>query len=84
MSLVGSLPVKQKIVRRTSRMNGWQRAGEKPREVRMIRVTESQEGVRTIITLEGQLPGHYIEVAEICCNQAVLKGKPIDVFLHDV
>jgi hypothetical protein len=50
----------------------------------MIRVTEPQEGVRTIITLDGQLPGDYIEVVEICCNQAVPKGKPIDVFLHDV
>jgi hypothetical protein len=84
MSPVAPLPVKQKIIRRTSRMNGWQRAGQKPREIRMIRVTESQEGERTIITLEGHLPGDYIEVVEICCNQAVSKGKPIDVFLHDV
>ena len=50
----------------------------------MIRVTKSEERERTIITLEGQLSGDYIEVVEICCNQAVSKGKPIDVFLHDV
>ena len=50
----------------------------------MIRVTKSEERERTIITLEGQLSADYIEVVEICCNQAVSKGKPIDVFLHDV
>jgi hypothetical protein len=52
--------------------------------IHMIRVTKSEEGERTIITLEGQLSGDYIEVVEICCNQAVSKGKPIDVLLHDV
>ena len=52
--------------------------------IRMIRVTKSEEGERTIITLQGQLSRDYIEVVEICCNQAVSKGKPTDVFLHDV
>jgi hypothetical protein len=47
ISVVVSLPVKQKIIRRTSRMNGWQRAGEKPREISMI----SGEG--TNLTFEG-------------------------------
>ncbi|SRR5258708_1614671 len=50
----------------------------------MIRVTKSEEGERTIITIDGQLSGDYIDVVEICCNQAVSEGKPIDVFLHDV
>ena len=50
----------------------------------MIRVTKSEEGERTIITLEGQLSGEYIDVVEIFCNHAESKGKPIDVFLHDV
>jgi hypothetical protein len=50
----------------------------------MIRVTKSEERERTIITLEGQLSGDYIEAVEICCNQALSKGKPIDLFLHDV
>jgi hypothetical protein len=50
----------------------------------MIRITKSEEGERTIITLEGQLSRDYIEVVEVCFNQAVLKGKPIDVFLHDL
>jgi predicted dehydrogenase len=39
--------VKQKIILLTLRMNGWQRASQKPGEIRMIRVTKSQEGDRT-------------------------------------
>lgn len=50
----------------------------------MIRVTKSEERERTIVTLEGQLSADYIEAVEICCNQAVSKGKPIDVFLHNI
>jgi hypothetical protein len=50
----------------------------------MFRVTKSEVGKRTIITIDGQLSGAYIEVVEICCNQAVMEGRPIDVFLHDV
>jgi hypothetical protein len=52
--------------------------------IRMIRVTKSEETERTIVTLEGQLSADYIEAVEICCNQAVSKGKPIDVFLHNI
>ena len=50
----------------------------------MIRVTKSEEGGGTIITIDGQLSGDYIEVFETCCKQAVWEGRPIDVFLHDV
>ena len=50
----------------------------------MIRVTKSEDRERTVITLEGQLSGEYIDVVEIFCNQVESKGKPIDVFLHDV
>jgi hypothetical protein len=52
--------------------------------VRMIRVTKSAKGKRTIITIDGQLSGDYIEVVETCCNQSVSEGRPIDVFFHDV
>ena len=58
--------------------------GQKKEMIHMIRVTKSEERERTIITLEGQLSADYIEAVEICCNQAVSKGKPVDVFLHDV
>ena len=51
----------------------------------MIRLTKSEKGVRTIIiTIDGHLSGNYLDVVEICCNQAVSAGEPIDVFLHDV
>jgi hypothetical protein len=50
----------------------------------MFRVTKSEVGKRTIITIDGQLSGDYIEVVEICCKQAISEGRPIDVFLHDV
>jgi hypothetical protein len=75
----------QKIIRRNSR-NEWMAActAGNVEMIHMIRVTKSEEGERTIITLEGQLSGDSIEVVEICCNQALSKGKPIDVLLHDV
>jgi hypothetical protein len=41
-------------------------------------------GKRTILTIDGQLSGDYIEVVEIRCNQAESEGKLIDVFLHNV
>ena len=50
----------------------------------MIRVTKSEKGKRTIITIDGQLSGNYIDVVETCCNQAVLEGKPVDLFIQDV
>jgi hypothetical protein len=51
--------------------------------IRMFSVTTSEVGKRTILTIDGQLSGDYIEVVEICCNQAESEGKPIDVFLHN-
>jgi hypothetical protein len=50
----------------------------------MIRLTKSEERERTVITIDGQLSGDYIQGVEICCNQAVSEGKPFDVFWHDV
>jgi hypothetical protein len=50
----------------------------------MIRVTKSEERERTIVTIDGQLSGDYIEIVEVCCLQAESEGKPIDVFLNDV
>jgi hypothetical protein len=50
----------------------------------MIRVTKSEEEERTAIIIDGRLSGDCIEVVETCCNQAVLEGKPVDVFLRDI
>ena len=43
--------------------------------IRMIQVTKSEEGERTIITLEGQLSGDYVGTVEICCNRAVIMDE---------
>ena len=50
----------------------------------MFGVKKSEVGRRTILTIDGQFSGDYIEVVEICCNQAESEGKPIDIFLHNV
>jgi hypothetical protein len=50
----------------------------------MVQVTTSEEGERTIITIDGQFSGDSTKVIEICVNQALLKGGPVDVFLPDV
>ena len=52
--------------------------------IRMFGVKKSEVGKRTILTIDGQLSGDYIEVVEICCNQAESEGRPIDIFLHNV
>jgi len=50
----------------------------------MIRVTAKEEPTRTIIAIDGQLLSEYIETVENCCNQAIAKGKPVQLFLRDV
>jgi ABC-type transporter Mla MlaB component len=50
----------------------------------MIRVTKTDEGERTRITIDGQLSRDYIQAVEICCNQAISQGKPVDIFLRRV
>jgi hypothetical protein len=37
-----------------------------------------------IVTIDGQLSGDCIEVVETCCVQAMLMGKPVQLFLRDV
>jgi hypothetical protein len=50
----------------------------------MIRITTADEPERTVITVDGQLSGEYIDPLEACCIQAICKGKPVRLFLHDV
>lgn len=50
----------------------------------MFRVSKAEERSRTIVTVDGQLSGDYIEVVETCCDQAISTGKPVDLFLRDV
>jgi hypothetical protein len=50
----------------------------------MIRVTKTEEQLRTIITIDGELSGESVAVVEICCEQAKSNGKPIELFLRDI
>jgi hypothetical protein len=50
----------------------------------VLSIMKSDVGKRTILTMDGQLCGEYVEVVEICFNRALSEGKPIDVFLHNV
>jgi ABC-type transporter Mla MlaB component len=50
----------------------------------MFRVSKADERSRTIVTIDGQLSGDYIEVVETCCDQAISTGKPVQLFLRDV
>ena len=50
----------------------------------MIRVSQEDEPGRTILTLDGSLSADCAELVEACCNQALSRGKPVDLFLRDV
>ena len=50
----------------------------------MIRIMTADDPTYTTITVDGQLSGEYVETIETCCAQAVLKGKPVQLFLRDV
>jgi hypothetical protein len=50
----------------------------------MIRVTKTEEGCRTTVTIDGEISGESIAVVETCCREAQSSGKPIHAFLRDV
>lgn len=50
----------------------------------MIRVTKAEKQGRTTVTIDGELSREAVEAVEICCDQALYAGKPVDVFLRDV
>lgn len=50
----------------------------------MLRVSRSEERLRTVVTLDGQFSRDSIEAVEACCDQAIAAGKPVDLFLRDV
>jgi hypothetical protein len=50
----------------------------------MIRVIRTEERLRTVITVDGQLSGDAIAVVESCCIQAEPNGKPVQLYLRDV
>ena len=50
----------------------------------MIRVTKTEERLRTVVTIDGQLSGECVTIVETCCSQAESNQKPVYVFLRDV
>lgn len=50
----------------------------------MFRVSRAEEPSRTIITVDGQLSGDYIEVVETYCDQEISTGKPVHLYLRDL
>jgi hypothetical protein len=50
----------------------------------MFRVSKTEERSRTVIVLDGQLMGDYVEAIEACCCQAISSGKPVHLFLRDI
>ncbi len=50
----------------------------------MFRVSKTEERLRTVITLDGQLAGDGIEVVEACCDQEMTRGRPVDLMLREL
>jgi hypothetical protein len=50
----------------------------------MIRVITADDLGCTTITVDGKLSGDYVDPVETCCKQAILKGKPVRLYLRDV
>jgi hypothetical protein len=49
----------------------------------MIRPTKSEQGKRTIITIDGQVAGENLGAVELFCKQTLSKGKSFDICLRD-
>lgn len=50
----------------------------------MFRLSTKEEGGNTVVTVDGQISGEYLDVVEDWCNHAALKGKPVRLYLRDV
>ena len=50
----------------------------------MVRIMTADELTNTTITVDGTLSGEGIEPVQICCIQALSKGKPVRLYLRDV
>lgn len=50
----------------------------------MFRVNKAEKRSRTIVTIDGELSGDYVEIVATCCDQAISVGKPVHLFLRDV
>jgi hypothetical protein len=50
----------------------------------MFRVTRSNRSNHILITIEGQLAGDYVGIAETACGEALSADVPVTVFLSGV
>ena len=50
----------------------------------MIRVMTTDEPASTTIMVDGKLAGEFVDPVELCCIQAILKPKPVRLYLRDV
>ena len=47
-------------------------------------MSQNKDRFGTVVSIDGQLVGDYVHVAEDCCSQALAGGKPVRVVLRDV
>ena len=50
----------------------------------MFRITKTENGARSVLIVEGELRSDCVDTVEVCCDQAVARGRPVDLFLRDV
>jgi ABC-type transporter Mla MlaB component len=50
----------------------------------MIRVTQTETGSQTTVTIDGQLEGDSVNAVETFCNEITAKGRRLRVYLRDV
>jgi hypothetical protein len=50
----------------------------------VIRITTADKPAQTIVIIDGELLSGSIKAVEACCNEALSKGKPVQLLLHDV
>jgi hypothetical protein len=52
--------------------------------IAIFRVSQKRDRSGTVVSIDGQLSGEYVQVAETCCTLALSSGTPVSLFLRDV
>ena len=47
-------------------------------------MSQTTNRFETVVYIDGQLAGDYVQIAGAFCSQALSSGKPVRVFLRDV
>ena len=50
----------------------------------MFRISKSDEQPLTTLVIDGQLCGDGVTTVEACCDEEILKGKPVQLLLRDL